>query len=790
MRVSYLWLKDLVEFSLTPEETAQVLTMVGLEVETLEPVGPDLEGIFVGRILEVNPHPNADKLTLCKVDTGEGVVEFVCGAPNVRVGQKVPCILAGGTLPTGMKIESRAIRGVRSSGMICSEQELGLGEDHEGIMVLETDVEVGRPLQEVFGPRDWAMELEITLNRPDCLSHEGVARELAAALRLDFELPRFQVEESGVPIERLTRIAVEDSQLCPRYSARVIQGVKVAPSPDWMRRRLEAAGLRSINNIVDVTNYVMLQTGHPMHAFDFNRLEGRRIVVRRASAGETFITLDEIERHLDERMLLICDARRGVALAGVMGGLNSEISDDTTDLLLESAYFDPVNTRRTSRILNLITDSSKRFERGADPNATVRALDMAASLIKDLAGGDIARGVLDVYPEPIRPRTVKLRPERVKTILGIGVDTDEMKEHLIRLGCSVSDADPLEVTVPTSRFDLEREIDLIEDVARLHGYDKVPTADRARISLDIPQQAADVFLAQLRDALVKLGFSQVTTSPLISEKEASFPGYPPPVRLRNPGSEDMAYLCNGLFPGLLKVAAHNLNRNIRDFRIFEINRVFDAGNREWDSVAGLIAGVTEPQKWDQPKIPVHFLDLKGFVELLVQEISLDNVEFIPYNIEQGQRFTADALEARSGDVTLGFFGRIHPDLLTLFDIEGPIFGFEFNAEALQAVSRERVAYRPFPKYPALQRDLAFVVKDEITAGQLRGEILTAGGKHLSDCELFDLYRGQQVGEGNKSLAFRLNFQATDHTLTDEEADEAITAIINRVQKRFGAKLRS
>ncbi len=790
MRVSYLWLQDLVDFSLTPAETAEVLTMIGLEVESLDPVGPELEGIYVGEILEVNPHPNAGKLTLCKVDTGDGVVEFVCGAPNVRAGQKVPFILAGGTLPTGMKIESRSIRGVRSGGMICSERELGLGEGHEGIMVLEPDVAVGKPLQEVFGPRDWALELEVTLNRPDCLSHEGVARELAAALRVDFDPPEFQVREEGAPVGKLTRIEVEDVELCPRYSARVIRGVQVAPSPDWMRRRLEAAGLRSINNIVDVTNYVMLQMGHPMHAFDFNRLEGHRIVVRRARSGETFVTLDEVERRLDEQMLLICDAARGVALAGVMGGLNSEISEDTCDLLLESAYFDPVNTRRTSRVLNLTTDSSRRFERGADPNATVRALDMAASLILDLAGGEVAKGVLDVYPKPIRPWTVKLRPERVKTILGVNVEAAEMKEHLLRLGCSVSGGDPFEVTVPTFRFDLEREIDLIEDVARLHGYDRVPTADRARISLDIPQNPEEAFLTELRDALVKLGFTQVTTSPLIAEKETAVPGYPPPVRLRNPGSEDMAYLCNGLFPGLLKVAAHNLNRNIPDFRIFEINRVFAAGNREWDSVSGLIAGVCEPRKWDLPKTPVSFLDLKGFVELLVQEISLDNVEFIPYNIEQGQRFTADALEVRSGNTTLGFLGRIHPELAAVFDIEEPIFGFEFDAAALRAVSRERVAYRPFPKYPALQRDLAFVVREEVTAGQLQGEILAAGGKYLSDCELFDLYRGKQVGEGNKSLAFRLHFQAADHTLSDAEADEAIAAIVKRVKQSFDAKLRS
>lgn len=794
MRVSYLWLKNLVDFSLSPKELAELLTMDGLEVESLEPVGPELEGVYVGEVLEVHPHPNADKLTLCKVNLGEKVVEVVCGAPNVAVGQKIAYVGAGTTLPDGTLIESRSIRGVPSEGMICSELELGLGEDGSGIMVLDSGAQVGGALRDEIGPRDWAMDLEITINRPDCLCHVGVSREIAAALRIGFKLPEFSVSESGPPVSDLTSIAIEEPALCPRYSARVIRGVKIGPSPNWLRWRLEAVGLRAINNVVDVTNYVMLEMGHPMHAFDFNLLEGRKIVVRRARAGETFITLDEVERSLDDRMLLICDAKQGVAIAGVMGGLNSEIRDDTEDLLLESAYFDPINTRRTSKLLGLSTDSSRRFERGTDPNATVRALDMAASLITQLAGGEVATGVADVYPRSIPQHQIELRPERVSAILGIEVPVDEMREHLERLGCAVEDGEPWRVSVPTFRPDLEREIDLIEDIARLHGYNQVPSADRAGVSLDVSEVTEETFQEKLRDALVKLGFNQVTTSPLISASEATLPGYPTAVKLINPASEDMAYLRNGLLPSLLKVASHNVNRGICDLRIFEIGKVFCSegeGQSEWDVVGGVITGIAEPGYWDREKDAVDFLDLKGLVMGLLREISLDKSDFFYYNrIDTAERFTADVVQVRSGEGEIGLFGQIHPHVVSSFDMDVPVFGFEFGVADLMAVSPERLTYKPFPKFPPAQRDLAFTLADNIAAGEVVECITRHGSEYLVGCDLFDVYHGPQVGKGNKSLAFRLNFQSPDRTLTDEEVDKYIVTIIREVERVFGAKLRS
>jgi phenylalanyl-tRNA synthetase beta chain len=792
MRISYLWLKDFVDFTLTPSELADLLTMAGLEVEAVEPVGPELEGIIVGQVLEVRPHPNADKLTLCRVDLGGRTIEVVCGAPNVATGQKVPFIEAGRTLPDGTLIEARPIRGVRSEGMICSGKELDLSEDAEGILVLDPSTPVGVALRDVLGARDWALDLEVTLNRPDCLSHLGVAREIAAALGTSITSPEPRFPEIAPPVDTLTSITVKSPDLCPRYSARIMRGVKITPSPDWMRWRLEAAGLRAINNVVDVTNYVLLEMGHPMHAFDFNRLEGRRIVVRTAAPREKFVTLDGQERILDDRMLLICDAAQGVALAGIMGGANSEISETTTDLLIESAYFDPVNTRRTSRLLGLSTDSSRRFERGADPNATVKAVNRAAQLIRMLAGGEISQDVADVYPKPTMPRTIELRPGRVKELLGVSVSKNEMIAGLKRLECSVQagDENNLAVRIPTFRPDLEREIDLIEEVARLHGYDNVPTAGQARVPLNIPHVPSDAFNDKLVDLLIRLGFTQVLTSSLISEREVAIPGYPPALKLKNPAGDDMAFLRNGLLPGLLRTTAYNLNRNLPDLRLFEIGRVFASspeGKREWDAVAGVMTGRRDPGLWDHSAEAFSFLDLKGIVQIMFAEILLDTVKFFHYNIEHG---TADRLEVRIQDRQLGTLVQVNPAVAKDFDIEVPVFAFEFNLSELKSAARERLVYRPFPKFPPLQRDLAFILAEDTPAGEVLESLRQAGGEALVECELFDVYRGVQIGEGMKSLAFRLSFQSPERTLTDAEADQAVAGLVRRMQEKYDAKLRA
>ncbi len=793
MRLSYLWLKDFVDFKLSPSELAELLTMAGLEVENVAPVGPELEGLIVGQVLEVRQHPNADKLTLCRVDLGDRSLEVVCGAPNVAAGQKVVFIEAGQSLPDGTLIEARPIRGVRSEGMICSERELGLSDKAEGIMVLNPSAKVGTALRDYLGTRDWALDLEVTINRPDCLSHLGIAREISAALRKPLRLPAPIVQETGPPIESLTTIEIFEPSYCPRYSARIIQGVKIAPSPNWLRWRLEAAGLRAINNVVDVTNYVLLELGHPLHAFDYNLLEGKRIQVRCARPGERFITLDEQERILDDRMLLICDGARGVALAGVMGGQNSEITPSTTDLLLESAYFDPVNTRRTSRLLNLSTDSSRRFERGADPEATILALDRAAELIVQVAGGEVAQGVADVYPQPRLPNTITLRPRRVQDLLGIKIPKTEIYRYLEALECSYLVLDHLkclEVQPPTFRPDLEREIDLIEEIARLHGYDQIPTAHEAKIPLNVRHVSSDAFSKRVGDLLVRLGFTQVLTSSLLSAHETSFPDYPPAARLKNAASDDAAFLRNGLLPGLLKAAAYNLNRDTFNLRLTEVGRVFwslDQGVEEEDAVAGVLAGSHDPLRWDTPQEAVNFLDLKGIVEDMLVEILLDKYHFSYYDIKWAG---AEALAVYSQERRLGFLGRVHPQAARSFEIETPIFAFEFKLKELQALSSDRLVYHPLSKFPALQRDLAFTVAEAIPAGEMLQAMLAAGGSPLVSCELFDVYRSEQLGQGVKSAAFRLKFQSFEGTLTDAEAEALIQEIIQSLKLKFNAKLRA
>ncbi|MCX6641334.1 MAG: phenylalanine--tRNA ligase subunit beta [bacterium] len=792
MRISYLWLKSLVDFPLSPQELGEVLTMAGLEVENILSVGPQLEGVYVGYVQEVQTHPNADKLHICRVDLGKEIREVVCGAPNVAPGQKIAFIGAGSILPNGMLIESRPIRGVKSEGMICSEWELGLSDDREGIMVLDPEAEIGLPLKELIGPQDWALDLEITLNRPDCLSHIGVAREIAAILGLPFQPLSYRAVENGPPIGELTKISVEEPELCPRYSARVIQGVKIAPSPPWLQRRLEAVGLRAINNVVDVTNYVMLEIGHPMHAFDFDRLSGQKINVRRAGSAEIFRTLDGTERRLDERMLLICDGAGGVALAGVMGGENSEITGSTRGLLLESAYFDPINTRRTSRILGLSTDSSRRFERGADPEATIRSLDMAAALILQTAGGVVAQGISDVYPKPLIPTRIDLRPRRVQAIIGADIPPVNIKKYLEQLGCRVEDGEPLQVEPPAFRPDLEREIDLIEEVARLYGYNQVPSAQRANIPLDFSFSSSETFQRKLRDLLIRLGFTQVMTSPLISEKESELPGYPPAVKLSNPASEDMSSLCNGLLPGLLKVAAHNLNRGMEDLRIFEIDHFFAApssGLCEETVISGLMVGRLDSRRWNLAPEPVTFLDLKGIAMDLVGELSIDKFDFIYYIDGEGP-CTADAAQLVCAGKKAGWFGQISPTIAVSFGIDAPIFAFEFSVPILQEQAKDRMVYRHFSKFPPLQRDLAFTVDETVAAGDMLQLIKESSGDSLWECQLFDVYRGPQVGENRKSLAFRLSFQSAERTLTDEEADEAIRAVVNAMDRKFGAKLRT
>ncbi|MCK4272363.1 phenylalanine--tRNA ligase subunit beta, partial [bacterium] len=511
MKISWLWLGEYVDINLSVKQLAERLTLTGTEIASITPLAGDLSGVLVGKVISKDKHPRADRLSVCRVDVGEEILTIVCGAPNVAVGQKVPTALLGSSLPGGFKIEAREIRGVFSQGMICSERELNISGEAAGIMILADDAPVGKPLKEVIPLEDVVLEAELTRNRSDCMSMMGIAREVAIICQTSLRKPAVTLSEGQKDVDKLVRVNIKDVEGCPRYTARLIQGVKVGPSPFWLSRRIAAAGVRSINNVVDVTNYVMLELGQPLHAFDYDLLAGSKIQVRRAWRGEKFITLDEKEHILDPEVLLICDGQKPVALAGIMGGLHSEVSAGTQNILLESAYFHPAIIRRGSKKLNISTESSQRFERGVDPNGLVFALDRAAQLIAELAGGTVERGVVDRYPEHIDPLNIILRIDRVNQILGTSLSSDQVAVFMEKLGFEIDGEDPIQVRVPTFRPDISREIDLIEEVARLYGYDKIKASIRIGGTLKITQDLEEETTNKIKSALCGLGLQEVVT---------------------------------------------------------------------------------------------------------------------------------------------------------------------------------------------------------------------------------------------------------------------------------------
>jgi len=806
MNISLNWLREYVDISLEPSELAETLTMLGLEVESLEDRGAKYANFVVGKVLERTKHPNANHLSVCSVDVGGERLQIVCGAPNVAAGQKVVVARVGAVIPRNQhdpkglpfRLERTKIRGVESSGMICSEFELDLGDDKEGILVLDQSAEVGTPFAEFLGLSDVILSIGVTPNRPDCLSHIGIAREVAAATRSMLRLPRVAVQESDLPASSVASVVVEDLEGCPRYSARVIRGVKIAPSPRWFQQRLEAVGLRPINNVVDVTNYVMLEFGHPLHAFDLDRLVGHRIVVRRAKDGEYFVTLDGKGRSLDSDVVLICDEERGVAIAGIMGGANSEISSSTTNILLESAYFAPWRIRRASRRLGLSTDASQRFERGADPNGTIVAINRAAQLIAELAGGEVLSGVIDVYPEPFTPRHVSLRVSRTNDILGTTLHAEEIQSILERLGFRVSHEAPdvFDVEVPTFRVDIEREIDLIEEVARLYGFGKIPDQLFSQISF-ASEPPGEHLPDTLRDFLTSRGYYEVYTNSMQEEELARLWGIEP-ILVRNPLSRDMAALRTSLLPGLLQVVKLNFNVGRKSVQIFEIGKVFRKATEknqrvlvdeilEEEMLGIAIAGVAERANWYSSERLFDLFDLKGEVESLFEKIFLDKVHFVYYSIDGGVLQPTVFFE--HDGVRLGYIGKVKGELKLRFDLEYDVYFGELNISLLEQYRSHLKRFRELPKYPSVVRDVSFLVNADVSAEQLMGAIERTGLKELQSVHLFDLYEGERIPKGKKSMAFSLEFRSDERTLTEEIVDKMVQRIIENACS-IGAELRS
>ena len=832
MKVTFNWLKQYVDFDWSPQELAERLTMLGLEVEGVHKVAGEFEGIVVAQILTRDKVPGSDKLSVCKVNDGKMERTIICGAQNHKTGDKVPLILPNFALPLkpGEKepfvIKERKVFGITSQGMMCSPQELGLPDQVDGLLILPEDALVGKPFAEYLGRSggDVVYDLETTPNRPDWNSVIGIAREIAALTGNPLKVPGIRDQRSGENVQDLVAVRIEDTELCPRYTARVVKGVKIGPSPDWLRSTLEKVGIRSISNVVDVTNFVMLEIGQPLHAFDYHLIakgkEGKpTIVVRRANEGEKFKTLDNTERTLTSEILLIGDEQKGIALAGIMGGQNTEINDKTQDVLVESAYFNPSNIRRTSKALGLRSESSYRFERGADIGICDWASQRAAQLILETAGGQLADGVVDAYPKPIAPKQIVLRHHKAGELLGIFISANEQIHLLKNLGLRLSSTSsphvPLvkasidtttlltkeEMTgsegarasfeIPTFRVDLKREVDLIEEIARLHGVEKIPaTSPRGAIGSNSFDSVHDQ-IAEARRILSGLGLSEAQGQTLVQNAECRMQNAEL-AALSNPLSSDMDVLRPSLLPGLIHSLRHNVSRKNYDVALFEVGRVFARlGDKTGEErrVAIALTGQRNPLFWSGAERDAKFdiYDLKGVIEEFFDQYGLRGMTY-----SRRSESTALFLESATiqlGKQQLGEVGQLLPTLAKRYDLRDAVFLAELNLDLLLARRNPAKSFKALPAFPAIRRDVAMVVPEATTHESVLQVVKQTKPANLESVELFDVFRGKNVPAGQKSLAYAFTYRNSERTLTDAEATAAHEKLVEQFKKTLQAVIR-
>jgi phenylalanyl-tRNA synthetase beta chain len=799
LKVSLNWLKSLVDLKDIPaEEIIHKLTMSGLEVEEVTDENRKYEGFIVGFVKEKQKHPKADKLSVCMVSDGKNELQVICGAPNVEAGQKVVFAPEGTVIPKGgFKISRVKIRGVESFGMICSEDELEISGDHSGIMILPEDKETGSPITDALGFNDVLLEIAITPNRPDALSHIGIARDLSAIFNLPLNIPELKAGGSDKKSEDYASVEIEDVVNCPRYSAKVVLDIKVEESPVWLRERISRIGLRPINNIVDISNFIMYETGQPLHVFDLDLLSGKKIIVKSTRGKSVFTTLDSKIRELPDNTLMICDAEKPVAIAGVMGGENSEISSSTKNILIESAYFHPSGIRRTSKHLGLSTDASYRFERGTDPDITVYAAERASEMISELTGGEILKGIIDIYPSEIKKKEVLLRYARVTRLLGYEISREKMREILTALGMMIieENEDHATFSVPLNRPDIEREIDLIEEIARIDGYDNIPAVKKITITLGEKEDESS-YASYVRKIASGLGFYEMINNPLQNEKLASMTGEP--VKLLNPLSSDMAYLRTSLIPGALSVVEKNINSGEKNLELFEIGNVFNKKTtgeiksfddlEEKTRLLFIISGKTEEKTWSGEEKQADFYSLKGVINSFLSKISLDNALNDFYYQEENRIFDLNYSKL-AGTVEAGFGGRIKKDILKQFDIQQDVFCFEFDFDLLKNIKLPEKKYKEPLRYPKVIRDFAFVFDKETTFQEAKEHIKKSGSGLLKSVDIFDIFVDPVLGENKKSMAFTLEFYDQSRTLTEEEVEKEFNSLISAVAEKFNAKLR-
>jgi phenylalanyl-tRNA synthetase beta chain len=802
MKVSLNWIREYVDIEMSPEDIGHLLTMTGLEVEGMAAVGQSLDPVVVGRIVRVRPHPRADHLTLCTVDAGRERVDVVCGAPNVFEGAAAPLILPGGKLPDGTLIQETRIRGELSTGMLLAEDEMGLTDDHAGIMILDPDLIPGTRFYSAFPFPDQVFDIAITPNRPDCANVLGIAREIAAASGKTLKMPDTRVNEGGPPIEDLTSVTILDPHGCPRYAAGMIQGLTPGPSPFWIRYRLHQSEVRSISNLVDVTNYVMLEMGQPLHAFDYDRLRENRIVVRRAEEGEAFTTLDGQSRTMSRENLMICDGERPVALAGIMGGLNSEIVAGTENVLIESAFFDPVTIRRGAKRLGLSTEASYRFERGADIGGVASALKRALSLMRQLSGGTIARGLVDNYPNPWSPPLIRFRTDHANRILGASLSQSAMKASFEALQMAVHDVAENELLIqpPSFRVDIAREVDLIEEAARHHGFDQIPLTYPSIRPSEEGDSPEVLLQEEVRSIMTGLGFSEIITYSFISPQSADILGVEKDSPLRsfvallNPLTIDQSVLRTSLIPGLMAAVKNNMDHDQKNLRLFEWGKTFvqngeDQLPSEMICMASVMIGRFQEKTWHHGERDCDYYDIKGAAEALLKGIDLREIRF---KREPGAPGYDNEVSAGiySSDRRIGRLGKVASNVMEAYDLKDEdAYLFELDIDPILTLHSETTLFRPFPRFPAVFRDLSLLIDRRIESARLIDIIRREGGDLLESVRIFDLYEGEQVGHSEKAIAFRISYRSAHETLDGDRVNRLHGAIIDKISEETEGRLR-
>ena len=804
MKVSLKWLRDYVDIKLDPKELAERLTMSGLEVKGIQTIGGTWDNVVIGEVVALNPHPNADRLTLATVDLGTEQATTVCGAPNISLGQRVPFAHIGARLidahtEEAILLKPAKIRGVASEGMVCSERELGISDSHEGILVLPSEAPIGAHLSAYLG--DVIFDLDVTPNRPDCLSVIGIAREIAALTGEPLRLSQIHYEELEDSIDSLASVDIADSDLCPRYCASLITGIKIASSPSWLQQRLNSCGMRPINNVVDVTNYVMLEYGQPLHAFDYHKLKGRQIIVRRAGNGETITTLDGSERTLNPDILVIADKEEAVAVAGVMGGLASEVTDKTDTILLESANFNQAAIRRGCSHLQVQSEASIRFDKGLNSELPLLPLKRATQLLLELAGGKAAKGIIDVYHGKSEPKPILLTAREAERLSGLKVNINGILKVLKTLGFECQETNSgsqISVSVPYWRSDVKCSADLVEEIVRIIGYEKIPIT---RLGSPLPQQKSKLSLSaqqsnlkeKLRNILTGFGFQEILTYSLVSLEKLQrlSPKLElkiPPLKVANPMTREQEFLRTNLLAGLLSTLSHNQKFEQAGLRLFEIGKVFLPRGKdlpeEKEMLCAVLSGSMAELSWQVDKESLDFFDAKGAVENLLNQLGLK----ASFDIGDDEiLFSGRGANIIVEDDKVGIVGDVHPRVAQAFELSNTICLIEIDLEKLLTKITGIKEYQSIPRFPSVTRDLALVIDEQVSYGRV--EEIIQSFPLVAKVALFDLYRGEQIAEGKKSFAIRIVYQSPSHTLTDKEVDQTQEQMLDRLHKELGAALR-